>query len=53
MKVQDPYQILKIEFDGISEAIDNYTNDSLICNYLKKMKRALQEDISLPFVSVK
>ena len=44
MKVQDPYKILKIEFDGISEAIDNYTSDSLICNYLKKMKIALQED---------
>ncbi|HHU53641.1 MAG TPA: hypothetical protein GXZ43_06165 [Clostridiaceae bacterium] len=44
MKTDDPYEILKIEFDGIRNTISHYTKDNLVLNYLEKMQIAIEEN---------
>lgn len=48
--MNDPYYILKIEFNGIKDVVLKYTSDGLICNYINQLEESLKEDY---FESVK
>lgn len=50
----NPFKMLKIEYDGIFDAIDRYTSDSNVMNYLRKLKEGIDNgDYDIITYSVK
>lgn len=43
-KIDNPFYVLKMEYEGIKNIINDYTDQGFISNYLKKMDNALTSD---------